>query len=63
MAKYVNCPFYRYDTGQNILCEGKAMHFNDRGVLKRYRARYCGHIKDWKECRVARELLKKYEEE
>lgn len=55
------CPFYSRDYREYLNCEGCQLRMQKR-VLDGYAKRYCASD-SWKECTVARILLKKYESE
>lgn len=63
--EYVKCPYYRYDEGQAVHCEGVEAGCGLRlGFAKweqkhRYKAAFCR--RGWPECRVAEMLNRKYE--
>ena len=62
------CPFWEKSWEQNIRCECCIQHailvmrFSDKEKRLRYEDRYCNRYA-WQECRYARLLLKKYEDE
>lgn len=66
-ATIEECPFYKDCERQRIRCEGvwenTAIHlaFGDATDLKEYKLEYCCGL--WKNCRIARMLIEKYEEE
>lgn len=54
------CPFYRRHSKKDIRCEeGKRISLRGIKQIRRHILRVCGTDK-WKECPVARELMKKY---
>lgn len=67
VSKEVECPFYHSEDFCKIYCEGvnemSSIHlaFGSVTALKEYKQRYCK--KDYKRCRLAEMLYKKYEVE
>ena len=66
IAKYVLCPFYHKEDNTKICCEGtdndNVIHLTFVSWKKRmdYETKNC--CKDYKSCKIAQMLYKKYEE-
>lgn len=67
ISSYALCPFYHKEDGQKLYCEGvvdgTSIHlaFGSARVCREYKGEFCrAH---YKECRIARMLYQKWEEE
>lgn len=60
----VQCPFYKYDDAQAVVCEGPVdgsttkVRFRTKSRKENYRRRHCE--KDYETCSVCKMLYKKY---
>lgn len=65
--KFIKCPFYRSQEKYKVHCEGVDEHssihlvFGDPKMKTEYQRDNCS--RNYKECRIAQMLYKKYEEE
>ena len=55
------CPFFRWDERLRIHCEGGRISFRDRQEAEEYIEHNCGELNRWRECSIARSLLRYYE--
>lgn len=56
------CPFYRWDRGLRIGCEGECrVSFPDREAYDRYVRAYCGNLPGWEKCTLAQARNALYE--
>lgn len=64
---YVKCPFYVWEEGNRLCCEGVTekssvqILFADKSVRREYERRLCK--KDWKNCPLAQALTLKWEKD
>ena len=67
--KCVACPFYTYESGSKIFCEGFTNHnylqtsFENREWLMAHKRRYCRRIADYKDCPLYSIIIAKYKED
>ncbi|MCQ2440230.1 MAG: hypothetical protein MJ074_10825 [Oscillospiraceae bacterium] len=59
---YWTCPFYRNDQKAKLHCEAGWISLRSPAALSDYAKKYCASH-DWKNCTLAREILKTYETE
>lgn len=59
--KYWSCPFYRRDEKMCIRCDGGAVSFLDHIELAEFADRHCASAKGWRDCTLAKMLLKREE--
>ena len=58
--KLWQCPFYRSDQKECLLCEGGRLRL-PISALRDYETAYCAG--DWRSCTIARALLRHYDEQ
>lgn len=65
MPKAIMCPYFSEPDFRNrISCEDRfVVKFPDQKHKRRYINEFCGSIKNWKHCKYAQILNKKYEGE
>lgn len=56
------CPFYRSDRKIKINCEPGSVIFPAHRDLSRFAKRYCGSVDGWRDCTLAKEKEREYEE-
>lgn len=56
-----SCPFYTWSERLGVHCEGGRLRFPDKDAADEYANRYCAENSGWKNCTVARALLRYYE--
>lgn len=63
--KNAECPYYRFDNGQRMSCEGVLdgieatnLIFANRASLLAHRRRYC--CRKWEDCPIARDINRKW---
>ena len=67
VSKEVECPFYHSEDEQKIYCEGvnerSSIHlaFSSKTERREYRRKKCSG--EYKKCRIAKMLYRKYEEQ
>ena len=61
MPKWVDCPFYKYDLHNHIICEDSKVKFKSRVELRHHMKKYCGDVKEYKNCQVAMKLEQEWE--
>ncbi len=61
MRIYWNCPYYRFDFGQKVLCEGGHVSMPDAETQSEYVRAYCSSPDGWRRCTVARAVSRHYE--
>lgn len=61
MPKTICCPFWKWDAGKSMSCEGCRMDFPDDDTKRDYTERYCASLEGWENCSIAGALLKFYE--
>lgn len=66
MAGYSNktwiCPFFRRDEKMRIHCEGGGVDLPERATFLEYANRYCANLEGWKDCSIAAQMLRYYEQ-
>lgn len=55
---YVKCPFYKWEEGQKLRCEGVSHVFDDKQMRREMERILCK--RDWKRCPIAQILEQKY---
>ena len=55
------CPFFKWDERLCVHCEGGRPSFPDRTAAQEYINQFCGDVTGWKNCSIARTLLRFYE--
>ena len=67
VGTYVKCPFYVWEEGNRLCCEGVSKEskiqilFTDKPVRMEYESRRCKN--DWKTCPLAQALTLKWEKD
>ncbi len=61
MPRTYTCPFWKWDKGNTVSCEGCRVNFPDGGAKRGYITRYCASLTGWKGCSIAGSLLAFYE--
>lgn len=61
MPKTHTCPFWKWEKGKAMSCEGCRMAFPDDDAKREYIERYCASLTGWEECSIAGNLLQFYE--
>jgi hypothetical protein len=63
MPKLIHCPFYLYERGCEIHCEGKRVKQFSSPLCKTIHiGKHCGSILGWQGCEQASKINEKYEE-
>lgn len=67
-SKYVQCPFYKRETNDKIMCEeldcvsiGTHIIFPTSENKREYERKYCCSLRDHKDCKIASALYEAYE--
>lgn len=55
------CPYYSWEDGLNVCCEGARLRFADAAERKAYICRYCAAVPGWEDCTIAQNITKRYE--
>lgn len=55
------CPFFKWDERLCVHCEGGRPTFPDRAAATEYIDRYCADVNGWRDCSIAKTLLRYYE--
>ena len=61
MARTWFCPFWKWEDGLKVYCEGARMDFTDQDAREDYIGRYCANNPGWECCTVAKCLCRQYE--
>ena len=61
MPKLICCPYYKYERGGNIVCEGKVRRFRKGERRRAHIRRYCGSLEGWRGCPHAQAMERFYE--
>lgn len=61
MARTWSCPFWKWEDGLKVYCEGCRMDFADQEAREDYIKRYCASNPGWEGCTVAQALCRRYE--
>ena len=60
LGKYVECPYYKYHKKKIIVCEDRAMKFNDPIKTREYLKEFCGEVGNYHKCQLAKHYNNKY---
>lgn len=63
MAKTWCCPFFSWEDGLKVYCEGACVAFRTQEVRQKYINRYCAAVPGWEGCPIAEQLVAAYEKE
>lgn len=58
-----SCPYWRWEKGRYIYCDGCRLHFKSPEARNDYVSRFCANVPGWEGCTVAQTLLRHTEEE
>lgn len=61
MPKTYTCPFWKWERGVAMGCEGCRMNFPDDKAKRDFAERHCASLEGWKRCSIAGNLLEFYE--
>lgn len=61
MPKTYTCPFFKWEKGLRIACEGGQRRFLCGEDKRSFVDRYCASVPGWRDCRLARRLEERYE--
>ena len=51
------CPFWKFEDGLKVFCEGCRLHFQAAEARNDYVSRFCANVPGWEDCTVAQELI------
>lgn len=61
MPKTWCCPYFSWEDGLTLHCEGGCLRFNDAAERRSYVYRYCADVPGYQECTIAQNITKRYE--
>lgn len=63
MPRVFTCPFWAWEAGRKLHCEGAVVGFKSASARNAYLERYCTDVPGWESCPIAAALLRSYERE
>ncbi len=57
------CPYYRYDNGRGVRCEGGRLKLPSGEAEREYIRTYCADHLGWRRCTISRAITRFYEAE
>ena len=61
MGRTWRCPYYHWDKGNEMYCEGGNLKFGGRKAWEDYTGQYCTCNPGWRRCTLAQNLERVYE--
>lgn len=58
MPRTWSCPFWSWEDGHRVYCEGCRLDFKAKDARDDYVSRYCANVPGWENCTIAQELLR-----